>query len=280
MKRPAKMNSASAFQGLANPKAGPHVRREKARVCKGCGHGFTVSAKWRQTKYCSIACYRKKQRREQSTTPCAHCAAPVTRRVSARRNRKAVFCSTACSKAYHVGARSNSWRGGHSHGRGPGWQKRAEAIRERDGHCCRWCGKTREENKAALSVDHVRPWREFDNAEEANHEDNLVSLCRKCHGKKVKLENAWLRGDGLALQEYRRMVGITLPPRRPDQPLPPAAPRLGPPPVPADTRAAREVERRRKIGAAHRGQKRPAEWCQRISVAKTNFYKERREAKQ
>lgn len=276
-----KTSSADAridYAVLANPKTA-HARRDKTRVCKGCGDVFVPQANWRQRSYCSIGCYRTKQRKEKVTVPCAHCKSPVTRNAKAIRRTKAVLCSAACSKAYHVGERSSSWRGGHSHGRGPGWQKRAAAIRERDGHCCRWCGMTREENGAALSVDHVRPWREFDNADEANHDDNLVSLCRKCHGKKVKLENAWLRGDGLALQEYRRMVGITLPPRRPDQPLSLNATRLGPPPVPSDTRAARETERRRKIGAAHRGKKRPADWCNKISVAKTRFYKERSEAK-
>jgi len=53
-----------------------------------------------------------------------------------------------------------------------------------------------------------RPWREFDDEAEANNPNNLVSLCRRCHAKKARYENRWLRGDGLALQEYRRFIGL------------------------------------------------------------------------
>jgi len=59
---------------------------------------------------------------------------------------------------------------------GPGWNKLADSIRERDGHRCRNCGAAGE-----LDVHHIIPFRRFDDPDEANDPDNLVSLCVRCH---------------------------------------------------------------------------------------------------
>ena len=56
---------------------------------------------------------------------------------------------------------------------------------------------------------------------------NLVALCWSCHAKKYKLERRWLRGDWLALQEFRNFVGLT--DSGPESPLSASATRLGPP---------------------------------------------------
>lgn len=137
-----------------------------------------------------------------------------------------IFCSPKCSREFHVAVNNSNWRGGGDSGRGKGWSRLAEKIRARDGFSCRWCGKSQEQNRRRLSVDHVRPWREFEVEQEANDPANLVSLCQSCHGKKLGLENKWLRGDGLALQEYRRFVGIASISRTLDTPLDSSAKRL------------------------------------------------------
>lgn len=168
----------------------------------------------RGTKYCSKKCrldFEYARRRVHSV--CGHCGKEFTRDVAfLRRVQRAggvSFCSRECTAAYHVGEKSPAWRGGSDPNRGQGWLKRAEEARARDGYKCRRCGKTQEENKQRLSVDHIRPWREFEDAAEANALDNLASLCRKCHSwKTTTLEKKWLRGDYLALQEYRRWIGI------------------------------------------------------------------------
>ena len=59
---------------------------------------------------------------------------------------------------------------------GPGWDKLADSIRERDMQRCRNCGIAGE-----LDVHHIIPFRRFEDPGEANHPDNLVSLCPRCH---------------------------------------------------------------------------------------------------
>lgn len=177
--------------------------------------------------------------------PCAaKCGRTVKRYRTYVEKHAFVFCSPQCSRKHQVAEKSSGWRGGAVRGRGSMWHRIAEAIRVRDGHACRWCGKSQNDNKRKLSVDHVRPWREFDSEAEANDPLNLVSLCQICHGKKQHLEGRWLRGDGLALQEYRRYVGIGSDsldkPLADDYLL-----RLGPPRKPVD-----QVARGKAISAA------------------------------
>ena len=62
---------------------------------------------------------------------------------------------------------------------GPGWNTLKTAIRSRDRQRCRHCGI--EETDKAFDVHHIIPFRKFDKAVQANHPDNLVTLCPRCH---------------------------------------------------------------------------------------------------
>ncbi len=211
---------------------GKSQRKDIQKTCKGCGNVYKQNT-WRISKYCSQICYHvSKQKRV--TSACAMCGTNVHRTYKKMTIRALVFCSHECSRKYHVGEHCAAWRGGSKEGRGRDWKRISESIRVRDSYTCRWCGKHQSENgKSSLSVDHVRPWRECESEQEANDPSNLVSLCTSCHGKKGKLERAWLRGDGLALQEYRRLVGVE--PFKVEVLLEPSDPkRLGPPIAPVD----------------------------------------------
>lgn len=106
-----------------------------------------------------------------------------------------------------VGERAAMWRGGSDPNRGQAWLKLAESIRERDGYTCRRCGTTQFENGRRLDVDHIRPWRSFENKKEANAADNLVALCARCHRSKTSgAERQWLKGDCLAMAAYQRAI--------------------------------------------------------------------------
>ncbi|WP_234796332.1 HNH endonuclease [Mycobacteroides chelonae] len=59
---------------------------------------------------------------------------------------------------------------------GPGWKNRRAEIRKRD-KVCRACGKTPEQNRAALHVHHLKPFRYGG----TNRPENLVALCDSCH---------------------------------------------------------------------------------------------------
>jgi len=50
-------------------------------------------------------------------------------------------------------------------------------MRERDNHQCQICGKSTKKNGRALDVHHI------DYDKESLNPDNLISLCRSCHGK-------------------------------------------------------------------------------------------------
>lgn len=52
-----------------------------------------------------------------------------------------------------------------------------ERIRDRDGHKCQLCGKTRKENGRKLDVHHI------DEDKHNLEPSNLVALCASCHGK-------------------------------------------------------------------------------------------------
>jgi len=201
--------------------------KKSVRQCKQCAKTFVLEPH-RLGKFCRLACYWEHQR-ARVTLACGACQKPIQRRANEIRRKKNHFCSPECSRRYHVGIKSASWRGGSKKSRGARWNHIAATVRVRDDFKCRWCGIPQSENGGpALSVDHVRPWRECESEAEANAMDNLVSLCRWCHGKKTRLENKWLRGDGLALQEYRRLVGVT--PVAAVDPVPPTT-GLGPPRV-------------------------------------------------
>jgi DEAD/DEAH box helicase domain-containing protein len=70
---------------------------------------------------------------------------------------------------------------------GPSWPSARDAARARDGHVCRQCGAAERADRAH-HVHHIKPFREFGfipgenrNDREANHIDNLITLCPTCH---------------------------------------------------------------------------------------------------
>lgn len=62
------------------------------------------------------------------------------------------------------------------------WLRVKETVRRRDGDYCQLCGAGRDEFNQVPDVHHIRPIRDFDRPEQAHYPDNLVQLCRQCHG--------------------------------------------------------------------------------------------------
>ena len=165
------------------------------RVCKVCGTQFGVR---RATvdkgggQFCSVECagkWRSKHLRGKKSPSwtggpehlvCEVCGKAFERYSShIRKESHGKFCSSRCAgvwlSEHKRGANSPLWRGGRS----PypaGWIKTfKQAIRDRDGNKCLFCGKTTEQNGRALDVHHI----DYDKTN--LDEDNLVSLCRACH---------------------------------------------------------------------------------------------------
>ncbi len=62
---------------------------------------------------------------------------------------------------------------------GPDWPKIRNHIRKRDSFSCQACGCAEQDR--AFDVHHIRPLKLFNRLSEANHPENLITLCPKCH---------------------------------------------------------------------------------------------------
>jgi hypothetical protein len=98
-----------------------------------------------------------------------------------------------CSRACHVEARD--YPNGEDHPSwnpdrdwwpyyGANWSEQREKARQRDGSC-QICGLPswayRCLHGKALDVHHVTPFEEYDDHEQANRLENLMTLCASCH---------------------------------------------------------------------------------------------------
>lgn len=82
------------------------------------------------------------------------------------------------------GKEGGHWKGGSKRkygnaSRGIGWKSIKYDIKNRDNHKCRICGRTAEEVGTYLQVHHIVPYK----CEEDNSNDNLITVCPKCHTK-------------------------------------------------------------------------------------------------
>lgn len=193
---------------------GYELRKRNVRPkihCAVCKIAFYPKmARGLRRKYCSMACYRVKQHRRPAmqTITCLQCGRIFRRTYGAVKRVARAFCNRACFAKFNRGENCSGWRGGHDPNRGLKWIAVAATIRDRDGHICKRCGKAEAENGRKLDVDHIRPWRAFDDKQQANEMLNLVSLCAVCHRQKAKAERAWLRGDVMGMRQYEQAIGL------------------------------------------------------------------------
>lgn len=187
-----------------------NLRRVEA-TCANCGGSFTVRPHEIRNgrRYCSRACGsagRKGQpmpaeqrakisavktgrnlgpRRAPISVICQHCGQPFT--VGKDRASVARYCSQDC---YHAAVKADPTKNpAYKHGNqcrsypyGKNWKARALRARERDNHTCQGCGK--RQRSPQLDVHHIQPRREFGRDKKAADSiDNLITLCKPCHGK-------------------------------------------------------------------------------------------------
>jgi 5-methylcytosine-specific restriction endonuclease McrA len=95
-----------------------------------------------------------------------------------------VHCSKECSaktkSINFVGPNNPQWTGGDKH-YGPNWYMQSDLARLRDDYLCKVCGQNEQAIGRKMDVHHIKPFRLFSDAEEANALDNLISLCPGCH---------------------------------------------------------------------------------------------------
>jgi len=205
--KPSRVDEAKDKKAAAEKR---RYARRKPKACAHCGTEYLppYSAKAAgSNKFCSRKCYFATvgARPAMTTATCTQCKATFKRTAAALKRVRHSFCGSACRALYFRGENSPMFRGDKDPNRGAGWNRLADSIRERDSFTCRRCGRGEcgTVRKEKLSVDHVRPWRSFEDKALANHQDNLVSLCRRCHSYKTTVvERAWLLGDVLAWRQW------------------------------------------------------------------------------
>lgn len=200
---------------------GGYKALRKAKKCKAC-HNATVALEVKrcltcdgnfkpsrqqlargQGKYCSYACRpaRKPPRLTGRNNPnyvesvclvCHNCQQTFERKPNeVKRPSRGKYCSVKCrdehKALYEAGEKSPYWVGGPKTYRGRTWTKVRSIVVERQKGRCVACRKFIGKS---LPVHHIRPFREFESAEEANAFTNLIGLCQPCH---VKSEYGKLR---------------------------------------------------------------------------------------
>jgi 5-methylcytosine-specific restriction endonuclease McrA len=118
---------------------------------------------------------------------CRNCNQPFERKPYdvRRTGGTRLYCSNECRNQYrHLHQRGHNspfWLGGPRTYRGKGWRlARLVVVSDQAGNCAD-CGK---HVGKSLPVHHVRPYREFNTARQANARSNLIGLCQSCHMKR------------------------------------------------------------------------------------------------
>lgn len=166
---------------------------EESSTCELCDTEYTYRPSIRDNpKFCSRDCQLQHARdsRNRLYKFCVWCRDLY----HPEKGKKQKFCGRECY------ALARSWwmaTSGLNHGpnnpmwvdswtakpwRGENWDDVREHVLKRDDYKCQLCYRD-EELVERLSVHHKKPFREFDNVENANKMENLVTLCLQCHGK-------------------------------------------------------------------------------------------------
>lgn len=122
------------------------------------------------------------------TIQCESCG--KNRRVKPAEVDESRFCTQSCMiewrSEHFSGENHPRWKGGYKRYYGPNWQKQRKRALKRDGYKCQICLLHREDHNqkygSDLVVHHKTRFGDFESYENANTLDNLIALCKRCHG--------------------------------------------------------------------------------------------------
>ena len=173
------------------------IIKDRTSYCKICGSPY--DSRKHESLYCSNECWRIDQGRKLLRY-CVICGQMFMPWKCGIYHDFPVTCCEKCAKIYAFqqeqirrekisvafkGKNHPQWLGGKITFRGENWQWNRKRALERDQYKCKHCGITNKQHKkkwkCSLEVHHIKPFRFFDSAEEANQLENLISLCTSCH---------------------------------------------------------------------------------------------------
>lgn len=160
------------------------LRQNRIKVtCHHCGKDFErcVSQAVSAVIFCSVKCkqsfWKGKNHSSYNSVDCVCgvCGKHFVRN-SSKLKHNGTFCSRRCFSLSQVIPGTSEYRG-------PNWNEQKRNARKRDNYTCQGCGVHQNQYGKCLDVHHIVPFRNFgvDNYLQANHLDNLVSLCKTCH---------------------------------------------------------------------------------------------------
>jgi len=177
------------------------IEKRVTLTCDWCESDFEVRPSRSHKRFCGQECATEWQKVRFSgesnpnwvggevETQCQWCDSIVHREQWYLERVDRVFCSTDCRAEWQSENRSGEnhprYSGGHFP-YGPGFnENKKQQVRRRDQYRCQDCGMTQPEHLTeqdeALHVHHVTPAREFDDPQERNAMENLITLCCHCH---------------------------------------------------------------------------------------------------
>lgn len=170
-----------------------------SETCVYCGKEFQY--KWHtrpNAKYCDQNCRDNHQIREHHpnwkggkiTIECDWCGDLFKVNPNQEHRR---FCDKWCMAEWQTGQMCGSdnpvWAGGKVRYYGPNWTRQRAKALDRDQHRCQRCGVTSAKLGQEPDVHHrkrIKWFKEQYDApewyEKGNRLDNLITLCRECHG--------------------------------------------------------------------------------------------------
>ena len=157
-------------------------RSQVIKICKYCNKSFQTYKYDVNRKFCSNKCKDDStigiRKGEWIKTDCKNCGNPIER-LKSHTYKDNIFCNRHCFSEWETGKNNNNWNGGKSfEPYGSGFSRKLKRqIRERDNHTCQECKFTEEQLGYKLPVHHI------DYNKKNNHPDNLISLCKGCHGQ-------------------------------------------------------------------------------------------------
>lgn len=172
-------------------------RQRKSCVCEWCNKAFETWSS-RPGRFCSRKCaaqYGARQPRPNTRKPeihvnrnCKICHKPYETTTHQIRLRGSSCCSVECANILRSqikqGAGNPNYRGGTVRYRGANWGRQERKALKRDGYRCQICHKQLGRKTHDYGVHHIKPFREFGGDYlAANQLSNLITLCRRCHGK-------------------------------------------------------------------------------------------------